>query len=156
MRCVLTLGKTLCKMKTMITRSYHELRRIETFEERFRYLALRGEVGVSTFGYDRWLNQRFYTSREWKQLRDHVIVRDEGCDLGIPGYEIHDKILVHHMNPVIVDDIIAGEEDLLNPDFLITTTHRTHNAIHYGDEKLLPRPHVPRRVGDTQLWARKD
>lgn len=137
---------------TMRSRSYRELRNIETFEDRFRYLALRGEIGVSTFGYDRWLNQRFYTSREWRQLRDHVIVRDDGCDLGVPGYEIHDKILVHHMNPVIVDDIVAGEEDILNPDFLITTTHRTHNAIHYGDESLLPRKYVPRERGDTRLW----
>jgi hypothetical protein len=135
-----------------ITRSYQELRRIDGFEERFRYLSIKGEVGVSTFGYDRWLNQRFYTSREWRQLRDHVIVRDNGCDLGIDGYEIHDKILVHHMNPVIVDDIVAGEDSILNPDFLITTTHRTHNAIHYGDERLLPRKFVPRERGDTRLW----
>lgn len=137
---------------TMITRSYRELRRIDEFEERFRYLSLRGEVGVSTFGFDRYLNQRFYTSREWRQLRDHVIVRDNGCDLGIEGYEIHDKILVHHMNPVIVDDIVAGEDSILDPNFLITTTHRTHNAIHYGDERLLPRKHVPRERGDTKLW----
>lgn len=143
-------------MMTMITRSYRELRRIETFEERFRYLSLRGEVGVSTFGFDRYLNQRFYTSREWRQLRDHVIIRDNGCDLGVEGYEIHAKILVHHMNPVIVDDIVAGEDSILNPDFLITTTHRTHNAIHYGDERLLARPHIPRTAGDTQLWSRKD
>lgn len=122
------------------------------FEERFRYLSLRGEVGVSTFGFDRYLNQRFYTSREWRQLRDHVIVRDNGCDLGIEGYEIHDKILVHHMNPVIVDDIVAREDSILDPNFLITTTHRTHNAIHYGDERLLPRQHVPRERGDTKLW----
>lgn len=137
---------------TMITRSYRELRRIDEFEERFRYLSLRGEVGVSTFGFDRYLNQRFYTSREWRQLRDHVIVRDNGCDLGIEGYEIHDKILVHHMNPVIVDDIVAGEDSILDPNFLITTTHRTHNAIHYGDERLLPRKHIPRERGDTKLW----
>lgn len=137
---------------TMITRSYRELRRIDEFEERFRYLSLRGEVGVSTFGFDRYLNQRFYTSREWRQLRDHVIVRDNGCDLGVEGYEIHDKILVHHMNPVIVDDIVAGEDSILDPNFLITTTHRTHNAIHYGDERLLPRKHVPRERGDTKLW----
>lgn len=136
----------------MITRSHKELSRIEGFEERFRYLSLRGEVGVSTFGFDRWVNQRFYTSREWRQLRNHVIVRDNGCDLGVEGYEIHDKILVHHMNPVIVDDIVAGEDSILDPDFLITTTHRTHNAIHYGDESLLPRQYVPRQRGDTNLW----
>jgi len=137
------------------SKSYRELRRLETFEERFRYLSLRGEIGVSTFGYDRWLNQRFYTSREWRQLRDHIIVRDEGCDLGVIGYEIHDKILVHHMNPVIIDDLVAGEDSLLDPDNLITTTHQTHNAIHYGDESLLPRKHVDRTFGDTQLWTRR-
>lgn len=136
----------------MITRSYRELRRIDSFEERFRYLALRGEVGASTFGYDRWLNQRFYTSREWKHIRNQVIIRDNGCDLGVDGYEIHDRILIHHMNPVKVEHIHNGDEDLLNPDFLITTTHRTHNAIHYGDESLLPKPFVPRRHGDTKLW----
>lgn len=143
-------------MTMTITRSYSELARIDTFEERFRYLALRGGVGVSTFGFDRWINQQFYTSREWKQARDIAIIRDNGCDLGIEGYEIHDRLLVHHMNPLTPDDVIHGEEVLLNPDFLITTTHRTHNAIHYGDESLLPKQHVPRRPGDTQLWSRRD
>lgn len=135
-----------------IVRSYNELRRIDTFEERFRYLSLKGSVGSTTFGYDRWLNQRFYTSREWRQLRDHVIARDNGCDLGVDGYEIHDKILVHHMNPMIVDDIIAGEESIMDPNFLVVTSHRSHNAIHYGDESLLPRKYVPRERGDTRLW----
>ena len=135
-----------------ITRSYNELRRIGTFEERFRYLSLNGSVGSSTFGYDRWLNQRFYTSREWRQLRDHVIARDNGCDLGIDGYEIHDKILVHHMNPMIVDDLLAGEESIMDPNFLVVTSHRSHNAIHYGDESLLPRKYTPRERGDTRLW----
>lgn len=136
----------------MIVRSYNELRRIDTFEERFRYLSLKGSVGSTTFGYDRWLNQRFYTSREWRQLRDHVIARDNGCDLGVDGYEIHDKILVHHMNPMIVDDLIAGEESIMDPNFLVVTSHRSHNAIHYGDESLLPRKYVPRERGDTRLW----
>ena len=135
-----------------IVRSYNELRRIDTFEERFRYLSLNGSVGSSTFGYDRWLNQRFYTSREWRQLRDHVIARDNGCDLGIDGYEIHDKILVHHMNPMIVDDLLAGEESIMDPNFLVVTSHRSHNAIHYGDESLLPRKYTPRERGDTRLW----
>lgn len=140
-------------MMTMtIIRSYRELRRIDDYEERFRYLSLRGEVGVSTFGFDRYLNQRFYTSREWRQLRDHVIVRDNACDLGVEGYEIHDKILVHHMNPIIVNDIVAGEDAIMDPDFLICTTHRSHNAIHYGDERLLPRKYTPRERGDTKLW----
>lgn len=135
-----------------IVRSYNELRRIDTFEERFRYLSLKGSVGSTTFGYDRWLNQRFYTSREWRQLRDHVIARDNGCDLGVDGYEIHDKIIVHHMNPVIVDDLVAGEESIMDPNFLIVTSHRSHNAIHYGDESLLPRKYTPRERGDTRLW----
>jgi hypothetical protein len=135
-----------------ITRSYNELRRIDTFEERFQYLSLKGSVGSSTFGYDRWLNQRFYTSREWRQLRDHVIVRDDGCDLGVPGYEIHDKILVHHMNPMIVNDLLAGEESLMDPNFLVVTSHRSHNAIHYGDISLLPKKFTPRERGDTKLW----
>jgi hypothetical protein len=122
------------------------------FLERFRYLSLGGTVGEATFGFDRYLNQRFYTSREWRQLRDHVIVRDNGCDLGIAGREIHSKILVHHMNPITADDIAQGENLLLDPDNLICTTHDTHNAIHYGNESLLPRLPVPREQGDTGLW----
>lgn len=133
-------------------RSYPELRRIETFEDRFKYLALKGIVGDSTFGFDRYINQQFYTSREWRQIRHHVIARDNGCDLGIEGYEIHSKLIIHHMNPMTADDIVQGDEDILNPDFLITTTLQTHNAIHYGDERLLPRPFVERRPGDTKLW----
>lgn len=133
-------------------KSYRELRRHETFEERFRYLSLRGHVGEATFGYDRWLNQQFYRSREWKRVRNDVIVRDNGCDLGIDGYEIHGALLVHHMNPLTPDEIVHGEESLLDPNFLITTTHDTHNAIHYGDERLLKKPFVPRRAGDTKLW----
>lgn len=133
-------------------RKYSELRRIETFEERFEYLSMRGQPFDQTFGSDRWINQRFYTSREWKQVRDFVIVRDNGCDLGILGYEIHRDLLVHHMNPVTVDAIRNGEEWILDPQYLITTTHRTHNAIHYGDASLLPRPVVARAAGDTQLW----
>ena len=135
-----------------IHRTYRELRRIEGFEERFHYLSLSGRVGRSTFGFDRYLNQRFYTSREWKDLRHHVIVRDNGCDLGVEGYEIHGKLLIHHMNPGTVQDLAQDAAVALNPDFLITTTHRTHNAIHYGDESLLPRKHVPRERGDTKLW----
>lgn len=111
-----------------------------------------GEVGQATFGFDRWLNQRFYRSREWKQVRDYVIFRDEGCDLGIPGYEIHAQLLVHHMNPVTPDALLGREEWILDPEFLITTTHRTHNAIHYGDISLIPRAPVERRPGDTRLW----
>lgn len=133
-------------------RSYSELLRFHTFEERYHYLALRGTVGHSTFGFDRYMNQKFYTSREWKSIRDEVIVRDNGCDLGIDGYEIHSRLYIHHMNPMVADDIKHGNDDILNPEFLITTTHRTHNAIHYGDESLLLRTLTARRPGDTKLW----
>lgn len=133
-------------------RRYSELRRIETFEERFRYLSLRGQVGEATFGFDRYINQMFYRSQEWKDVRREVIIRDEGCDLGVEGYEIHGQLLIHHMNPISPNDIRHGDDRIIDPQFLITTTHRTHNAIHYGDESLLPRPFVPRRRGDTKLW----
>lgn len=136
----------------MRVRSYAELLRFSTFEERFAYLSLRGEVGRATFGFDRWINQQFYRSREWQQARDLVIVRDEACDLGIPDYEIHSRLMIHHMNPVTPDDLIRGEEWVLDPEYLITTTHRTHNAIHYGDASLLRTPPVERRPGDTKLW----
>jgi hypothetical protein len=133
-------------------RTYRELRRLTTFEDRFRYLALRGKVGEETFGWDRWINQQFYTSTQWKQIRNYVIVRDEGCDLGIPGFEIHQRIIIHHMNPMSIREVSHGDPEILDPDFLISTTHRTHNAIHYGDERLLLRPFVERRSGDTKLW----
>ena len=136
----------------MQTRSYRELRRLETFEERFEYLNLRGEVGHITFGFDRWVNQQFYRSAQWRHARDIVIIRDNGCDLGIAGHEIHHQLMVHHMNPITVEDIEHGAELVLDPEYLITTTHRTHNAIHYGDASLLPQPLVERRPGDTRLW----
>ena len=136
----------------MTIRTYEELLKFSKFEDRFRYLALRGSVGRSTFGFDRYLNQQFYSSREWKRMRDYVITRDEGCDLGVPGYEIHDRIYIHHMNPMVVDDLVHGDDSILDPDFLISTTHRTHNAIHYGDERQLPRSFAPRAPGDTKLW----
>lgn len=136
----------------MSSRSYTELSQIESFEERFRYLSLQGQVGEVTFGSDRWLNQAFYRSRQWRMVRSHVIVRDNGCDLGIPGFDIHTRIYIHHMNPMSVRDITHGDESTLDPEFLITTTHRTHNAIHYGDERLLARPLVEREFGDTKLW----
>lgn len=136
----------------MRNRSYSELSRIDDFEERFRYLALHGRVGDPTFAYDRWMNQSFYASTQWKQIRNFVIDRDRGCDLGVPGYEIHSRLYIHHMNPMSVEDLKHGNEDVLDPEFLITTTHRTHNAIHYGDERQLLRPFVPRQRGDTKLW----
>lgn len=133
-------------------RSYSELRRLDTFFERYHYLELRGVLGESTFGFDRWINQRFYRSQEWKSVRNHVIVRDNGCDLGIPGYEINSGLLVHHMNPISLRDLEHGEDWIIDPNFLITTSLRTHNAIHYGDESLLPRDPIIRRSGDTTLW----
>jgi hypothetical protein len=136
----------------MRRRSYSELRQHDTFEARYDYLKLGGEVGKATFGFDRWINQHFYRSYEWKHAREFVIMRDEGRDLGVEGHEISQRILVHHMNPVLPDDLANGELWVLDPEFLICTTHRTHNAIHYGDESLLPRAPVQRRPGDTKLW----
>lgn len=138
----------------MTIRSYTEMRDLglETLEERFRYLQLGGNVGQSTFGFDRHLNQAFYRSREWRYLRRFVIDRDDGCDLGVLGYEIHSRLMIHHMNPISVEQIVKGDPDVFDPEFLITTTHTTHNAIHYGDERQLPRPLVERRPGDTKLW----
>lgn len=136
----------------MKTRTYGELRRFDTFEDRFEYLKLGGQVGQRTFGFDRWVNQRFYTSPEWRWIRQHVIARDNGCDLGIRGYEIESQLLIHHVNPVSLEDIKTGAEWILDPEFLITTTKQTHNAIHYGDASLLPRGPVERTSGDTRLW----
>lgn len=136
----------------MQTRTYGELRRFQTFEERYAYLVIKGEVGQATFGFDRWINQRFYRSREWLSVRDQVVFRDGGCDLGIPGYEIYARLMVHHMNPITPEDLQHGESWVLDPEFLITTTHRTHNAIHYGSDALLVKPPVERRPGDTKLW----
>jgi hypothetical protein len=136
----------------MKIRTYSELCQLETFEERFEYLRLKGRAGEATFGFDRWINQGFYHSAEWKGTRYRVIVRDNGCDLGVDGYEIHSGLVVHHMNPVDVDSITHGEEWIVNPEFLITTSLLTHNAIHYGDASLLPRGPIVRTSGDTTLW----
>lgn len=133
-------------------RSYSEMLQFKTFEDRYEYLRLRSSVGKSTFGFDRYINQQFYRSSEWKQIRNHVIARDLGLDLGVEGYEIHDKILIHHMNPMAVEDIDDGISDILDPEYLISTTHRTHNAIHYGDRSLLIQPLVERTRNDTKLW----
>lgn len=140
-------------MKTI--RRYSELKKLTTIEERFEYLKLMGVVGKQTWGWDRYFNQRFYYSTEWKRVRDLVIIRDEGCDLGIPGFEVHSKILIHHMNPIWIDDLKNRNLDILDPEYLITTSHRTHQAIHYGDESLLPKPPVVRRPGDTRLWRKE-
>lgn len=136
----------------MRIRSYSGLRDLDTIEARYEYLKLGGEVGETTFGYDRYLNQNFYTSTEWRQIRHHVIARDLGCDLGVEGFEIRDRIYIHHMNPMTPDDLKHGNEDNLNPDVLISCSLKTHNAIHYGDANLLPVVYQPRRPGDTKLW----
>lgn len=134
-------------------RTYRDLRRLQTFEERFNYLRLRGVVGAPTFGFDRWMNQQFYASREWRVIRDHIIVRDNGCDLGADGYEMHDRIYIHHMNPMAVSHIEQGDESILDPEFLVATSLKTHNAIHYGNGEMLERrTHVERKAGDTKLW----
>lgn len=156
MQCALTMVIHLLKimMRSMI-RTYRDLIRLETFEERFEYLALRGSVGRATFGFDRWINQQFYHSRIWRNIRRDVIARDQGCDLAVPGYEIHNRLVIHHMNPIVQDDIVHGTPTAVDLDHLICTTHSTHNAIHYGDKSLLPKPFVERRPGDTQLWNRR-
>lgn len=136
----------------MLFRTYSELIQIEGFEERYRYLKLQGVVGAETFGSDRFLNQKLYTSKEWRDLRHFVIARDEGCDLAHKDHPIQRRLLIHHMNPVTEEQLLHGDEAVFNPEYLITTHFRTHNAIHYGDEDQLPRDFVPRRPGDTKLW----
>ena len=133
-------------------RTYQELKHLHTFEERYHYLSLQGVVGERTFGWERWANQKFYTSYEWKQARRDVIARDLGCDLGIEGYELNDRILVHHMNPIEAADLRRDDPAILDINQLITVSHRTHNAIHYGDEGQLPRLFAERSPGDTMLW----
>ena len=133
-------------------RQYSELSRLETFEERFDYLELKGVVGQRSFGFDRWINQRFYRSQEWKAVRNFVIIRDMGCDLGVYGYEIVQGLIIHHMNPMTLNDIKFNADTILDSEFLITTSLQTHNAIHYGDKSLLPRGPVERKPGDTRLW----
>lgn len=133
-------------------KTYSELNLLDTFEERFDYLKLSGGVGRATFGFDRYINQQFYRSREWELIRQHVIIRDQGCDLGVLGYEIHTGLLIHHMNPMTAEDILHQEDWILNPDYLILTMHNTHNNIHFGNKKLIPKVVVERTPGDTKLW----
>lgn len=141
-------------MERKIIRTYSELITFTTFNERFEYLKIGGKVGEVTFGYDRWLNQLFYKDPEWIKVRDCVIIRDNGCDLGISGREILSRIIIHHMNPITKDDIIRRSDFLLNPEYLITTMKRTHDAIHYGDEQLLLLDPVERHPNDTCPWRR--
>lgn len=138
----------------MIIRTYSELITLPTFEERYRYLRLGGRVGEDTFGFDRYLNQVFYKSKEWLSIRDHVIARDNGCDLGIEGREIFGRILIHHINPISVEDIVKRSDLLLNPEYLICTVKATHDAIHYGDESKLFLGLVERTRNDTCPWRK--
>lgn len=135
-------------------KTYSELIALPTFEERFRYLQLKGKVGEDTFGFDRYLNQRFYKSLEWKRVRDQVIIRDNGCDLGMDDRPIYGKVLIHHMNPITEYDIVHMTDALINPEYLICVTHSTHNAIHYGDEDLLMTGPIVRSPNDTCPWKR--
>lgn len=138
----------------MEIRTYSELILLPTFEERYEYLRIGGRVGEETFGFDRYLNQIFYKDPEWLAARDEAILRDNGCDLGIPGHEIYSRILVHHMNPITKEDIIKRSKFLLDPEYLITTMKRTHDAIHYGDESLLLKDPIERSRNDTCPWRR--
>lgn len=133
-------------------RTYSELIKLPTFEERFEYLKLSGAIGESTFGFERYLNQTFYHSYEWKQIRRDVILRDNGCDLGIEGCEIFTPIIVHHMNPITTTDITLATKELMDPEFLISTRFDTHNAIHFGDISILNHKPTERRPGDTCPW----
>ena len=146
--------RIMTMMNTMTSiRTYSELIQLDTFEERFRYLKLDGTVGESTFGTDRYINQMFYNSDEWKELRRKIIIRDNGCDLGVEGFDIHSKIYIHHMNPISVDDILQHSTYLINPEYLICTKLSTHNAIHYGDDSiLLSQQPTIRRPNDTCPW----
>lgn len=136
----------------MSIRTYSELVLLPTFEERFKYLQLNGRVGDDTFGFDRYINQNFYRSAEWKRIRDQIIIRDNGCDLAFEGYEIYGRILIHHMNPITISDIKFSTEYLMNPEYLICVTHNTHNAIHYGDEKQIITGPIVRTKNDTCPW----
>ena len=150
--------KTMKSMMTMMNdqhiRTYSELMELTTFEERFRYLKLEANVGDATFGFDRYLNQQFYRSSEWKRLRNEIILRDNACDLGIPDRELDKRIIIHHMNPINKNDLIHQTDFLLNPEYLICTSHKTHLAIHYGSEELLETAIVERSKNDTCPWRR--
>ena len=136
----------------MSIRTYSELILLPTFEERFKYLQLNGRVGDDTFGFDRYINQKFYRSADWKRIRDQIIIRDNGCDLALEGYEIYGRILIHHMNPITVKDVELSTEYLMNPEYLVCVTHNTHNAIHYGDEKQIITGPIVRTKNDTCPW----
>jgi len=134
-------------------RSYSEMMQFATFEERFDFLSIKARIGEETFGFERWMNQTFYRSREWRDLRHEIIVRDNGCDLGVEGFEIHDRIIIHHIVPMTVEHLENNDPLCVDPENLISTTHNTHNAIHWGDRSLLRVAPPERRPGDTQLWG---
>ena len=136
----------------MSIRTYSELITIPTFEERFEYLQLKGSVGKDTFGYDRYLNQVLYRSPEWKRLRNQIIIRDDGCDLACDGYDIYGKVLIHHLNPITVEDVLARSRKVFDPNNLVCVSHNTHNAIHYGDVDLLVTGPIIRTKNDTCPW----
>lgn len=136
----------------MMTRSYKELSRLKTLKQRYDYLRLGAIVGESTFGFTRQVNQAFYHSSDWRDVRDQVILRDDGCDLGVPGYPIRGIIVVHHINPITLDEILGGDPIIVDLDNLICTSRRTHEAIHFSNESLLPKPLVKRRPGDMIPW----
>lgn len=138
----------------MTSKTYSELIAIPTYEDRFRYLQLQGAVGKDTFGYDRYLNQVLYNSQEWKRFRNEIIIRDNGCDLAFEGYDIHGRILVHHINPITVDDVVNRNPLVFDPENVICVTHNTHNAIHYGDESLLITAPIERTRNDTCPWKK--
>lgn len=136
----------------MSTRSYSEMMTYSTFEERFEYLSLKAKIAESTFGFERWMNQHFYRSVEWRELRQEIIVRDLGCDLAMEGFEIHERVIIHHIVPMTVEHLEKSDPLCVDPENLITTTHNTHNAIHWGDRSLLRLPPPERRPGDTRFW----
>lgn len=138
--------------KMQIIKTYSELKQLQTFEERYEYCKLGGIIGETTFGFDRYLNQQFYRSPEWKRIRREIILRDEGCDLAFPGYEIHSRIYIHHLNPISEDELLHGVEAIINPNNLVCVSFDTHQAIHYGDSSLLPKTPIERRPNDTKLW----
>ena len=150
MLCVIIVGRET----TMSIKTYSELLALKTFEERFRYLQFNAVIGEDTFGFERYLNQRFYHTTEWRRIRNSIIARDMGRDLAMEGYEIYEPIIIHHLNPLTKNDIYERTEYLTNPEFLICTTHRTHNAIHYGDDNLLVKAPVERTKNDTCPWRK--
>ena len=146
------MGKVNRMNRKTSIKTYSELVTLSTFEERFAYLQLNGVVGQDTFGFDRYINQIFYQSDRWRSIRDQIIIRDNGCDLGVEGYDIYGTILIHHINPITLEDIKRESEFLLDPEYLITTSHNTHNAIHFGDENLLGTIPIERVKTDTCPW----